>query len=96
MADILRELKEFGVETFVHDPLASADEALHEYDVKLCEWDKLPAADALILAVPHKKLLAIPQAQLLQKIVRNGCVIDVKSALDAEALRREGLRVWRL
>src|SRR5688572_28354495 len=96
VADILRELSEFGVETFVHDPLASADEALHEYGVKLCDWDRLPAADALILAVPHKKLLAIPQSQLMHKIVRNGCVIDIKSVLDAEALRREGLRVWRL
>ena len=46
--------------------------------------------------VPHKRLLAIPQAQLLQKIVRNGCVIDIKAALDAEALRAAGLRVWRL
>jgi UDP-N-acetyl-D-galactosamine dehydrogenase len=96
VADILRELKEFGVETFVHDPLASADDALHEYGVKLYEWDQLPAADALILAVPHKRLLAIPQAMLQQKIVRQGCVIDIKSVLDAEALRREGLRVWRL
>jgi UDP-N-acetyl-D-galactosamine dehydrogenase len=96
VADVLRELQEFGVETFVHDPLVSADDALHEYGVKLCEWDQLPAADALILAVPHKRLLAIPQAQLQQKIVRNGCIIDVKSALDAVALRAAGLRVWRL
>jgi UDP-N-acetyl-D-galactosamine dehydrogenase len=96
VADILRELAEFGVETYVHDPLASADDALHEYGVKLCEWDRLPAADALILAVPHRKLLAMPLAQLQQKVVRNGCVIDVKSVLDADALRREGLRVWRL
>jgi UDP-N-acetyl-D-galactosamine dehydrogenase len=96
VADILRELAEFGVETYVHDPLASADDALHEYGVKLCEWDRLPAADALILAVPHRKLLALPLAQLQQKVVRNGCVIDVKSVLDADALRREGLRVWRL
>jgi UDP-N-acetyl-D-galactosamine dehydrogenase len=81
---------------FVHDPLASAEEALHEYGVKLYEWDQLPAADALILAVPHQRLLAIPQAQLQTKIVRNGCVIDVKSALDAESLRAAGLRVWRL
>jgi UDP-N-acetyl-D-galactosamine dehydrogenase len=46
--------------------------------------------------VPHRKLLAMPLAQLQQKVVRNGCVIDVKSVLDADALRREGLRVWRL
>ena len=34
VVDIIRELQEFGVETFVHDPLASADDALHEYGVQ--------------------------------------------------------------
>jgi UDP-N-acetyl-D-galactosamine dehydrogenase len=94
--DIIRELHEFGVETYVHDPLASHEDALHEYGLRLCDWDTLPAADALVLAVPHRKFLEIPQAQLLRKIVRQGCVIDVKAALDAGAYRREGISVWRL
>jgi UDP-N-acetyl-D-galactosamine dehydrogenase len=96
VVDIIRELHEFGVETFVHDPLASADDALHEYGLKLTDWDCLPAADALILAVAHRPFLEFPNEQVLRKIVRRGCVIDVKSVLDAEALRREGLTVWRL
>jgi len=94
--DIIRELHEFGVETFVHDPHASADDALHEYGVRLTEWDALPAADALIVAVPHRRYLELPNEAYLRKVVRAGCVIDVKAVLDAAALRREGLRVWRL
>jgi UDP-N-acetyl-D-galactosamine dehydrogenase len=94
--DILRELHEFGVETFVHDPAAAHEDALHEYGVRLCDWDSLPAADALILAVAHRQFLEIPHAEMVRKIVRQGCVVDIKSVLDAEALRREGLRVWRL
>ncbi|MGQ0547459.1 MAG: nucleotide sugar dehydrogenase [Betaproteobacteria bacterium] len=96
VADILRELAEFGVEAHVHDPLASCDEALAEYGVRLEDWDDLPAADALILAVPHEAFLKVPQDQLLRKVVRCGCVIDVKSVLDAPSLRRAGMRVWRL
>lgn len=96
VADILRELAEFGVEVHVHDPLASREEALAEYGVRLRAWDELPAADALILAVSHESFLKIPREELARKIVRNGCVIDVKSVLDAAALRREGLSVWRL
>jgi len=96
VADILRELAEFGVETHVHDPLASADEALAEYGVRLEDWDDLPAADALILAVAHGEYLCIPEKDLLRKVVRNGCVIDVKSVLDAAFLRGQGIRVWRL
>jgi UDP-N-acetyl-D-galactosamine dehydrogenase len=94
--DIVRELHEFGVETFVHDPAASAEDALHEYGVRLVEWDALPAADALILAVAHRRYLELPNAALMEKVVRAGCIVDVKAVLDAPALRKEGLRVWRL
>ncbi|MNC98666.1 hypothetical protein D3C83_167030 [compost metagenome] len=80
----------------MHDPLASRDEALAEYGVRLLAWDDLPPADALILAVSHQEFLQRSQSDLTRKIVRSGCVIDVKSVLDADALRREGLRVWRL
>jgi UDP-N-acetyl-D-glucosamine/UDP-N-acetyl-D-galactosamine dehydrogenase len=96
VADILAELREFGVEAHVHDPLASAEDALHEYGVKLRSWDELPAADALILAVSHKRFLETPVQEYLKKIVRGGCIVDVKSVLDAQVFRREGLRVWRL
>jgi len=94
--DIVRELHEFGVETFIHDPLAAPDEALHEYGVRLARWEDLPAADALILAVSHKSFLQIPRAHMAAKIVKGGCLIDVKAVLDADAWRREGLSVWRL
>src|SRR6266852_122878 len=92
--DIIRELHEFGVETFVHDPEASADDALHEYGVRLTDWDSLPAADALILAVAHRRYLEAPTEAILRKVVRAGCLIDIKSVLDAAAFRKEGLRVW--
>jgi UDP-N-acetyl-D-galactosamine dehydrogenase len=94
--DIIRELHEFGVETFVHDPQANPDDALHEYGVRLADWDSLPAADAVILAVAHRKYLELPTEALMRKVVRAGCLIDVKSVLDAAAFRKEGLRVWRL
>jgi len=94
--DVVRELRQFGVEVFVHDPQADPDETMHEYGIRLCAWDDLPAADALILAVAHKSFLEIPTAEMLKKIVRQGCLVQVKPALDPAAFRREGVRVWRL
>jgi UDP-N-acetyl-D-galactosamine dehydrogenase len=94
--DIIRELHEFGVETHVHDPLAAQEDALHEYGLRLADWESLPAADALVLAVAHEQYMRMGLEDLLKKVVRKGCIIDVKAALDAEALRREGIRVWRL
>src|SRR5690349_13243237 len=94
--DIIRELHEFGVETFVHDPHASPEDALHEYGVRLADWESLPSADGLILAVAHRRYLDMPLEALAAKVVPSGCVVDVKAALDAAALRDKGLRVWRL
>jgi UDP-N-acetyl-D-galactosamine dehydrogenase len=96
VVDIVRELAEYGVECFVHDPEADAEEALHEYDIRLRSWEELPAADAVVVAVAHKSFLEIPTSAYLEKIVRGGCLVQVKPILDSEAFRGEGVRVWRL
>jgi len=69
---------------------------MHEYGIKLCSWEDLPAADAMILAVANKAFLELPTQEILRKIVRQGCLVQVKPALDPAAFRREGVRVWRL
>jgi UDP-N-acetyl-D-glucosamine/UDP-N-acetyl-D-galactosamine dehydrogenase len=94
--DVIRELEEFGVECFVHDPQADPGETLHEYGIKLRTWDELPAADALILAVAHRSFLELPPSAYLEKIVKQGCLVQVKAALDPAPFKREGVRVWRL
>jgi len=94
--DIVRELGEYGVEVTVHDPAADPEEALREYNLRLCSWDALPVADAMVLAVAHRQFLERTPRALMQKIVRRGCFIDVRSAYDPEEFRREGVRVWRL
>ncbi len=96
VVDVIRELSEFGVEIFVHDPFADPAEALYEYDVRLRTWEDLPAADAVILAVAHRGFLERTPREFLEKSVRRGCFIDIKSALDPEPFRREGMHVWRL
>ena len=94
--DIVRELREFGIEVFVHDPTVDAA-AVHEaYDVRLTGWNDLPPADALILAVAHKPFRELTCEALRKKIVRNGVLIDVKAAFDPAEFRKEGIRVWRL
>jgi UDP-N-acetyl-D-glucosamine/UDP-N-acetyl-D-galactosamine dehydrogenase len=94
--DIIGELREFGVETYVHDPNVSAEDAILAYGLRLVAWEDLPAADALVLAVAHQRFLEIPVSRYLQKIVPHGCLIDVKSVFDPAPFRREGIGVWRL
>ncbi len=96
VADLIRELESYGLQVHVHDPVADAAEALHEYGVRLQSWDDLPCAEALISAVAHRELAARPLRQMLDKIAPSGCFIDLKSQFDPGALRGSGLSVWRL
>ena len=94
--DIILELRSYGVEVHVHDPVTTVKDALHEYGLELVTWENLPRADALIAAVSHREFLARSIADFQSKIVSNGCFIDVKSHFDQTALRAAGLNVWRL
>ncbi len=96
VVDIIRELQEYGMTVHVHDPHGESAEAEHEYGIALTAWDKLPAADALVLAVAHKEYLAMPLDTLLSKVAVKGCVIDVKSALDRAVIGAKGITLWRL
>jgi UDP-N-acetyl-D-galactosamine dehydrogenase len=94
--DVVHELKSYGVEVHVHDPVPDAEEARHEYGLELEPWEALPRAEAVVLAVAHRQFLARPLEDYLAKVVERGCFIDVKSQLDMAALQRAGLTVWRL
>jgi UDP-N-acetyl-D-galactosamine dehydrogenase len=96
VADIITELASYGVDVHVHDPVADAGEAMHEYGITLKSWEQLPQADAIIAAVSHKELLARPLGDLEAKLNKGGCFIDVKSLFDQAALREAGFSVWRL
>ena len=96
VVDIIHELQSYGVEVCVHDPEADAEEAMHEYGVRLLPWDELPRADAIVAAVAHKSYQGLDSEDLLRKVVKGGCFIDVKAAFDTAALTQTGLHVWRL
>ncbi|NWF39504.1 nucleotide sugar dehydrogenase [Mariprofundus sp. NF] len=97
VADVVSELEEYGCVVSTHDPLAATDEAEHEYGISLTAWRDLPdAADAVVLAVGHKQYMNMPLSELLTSLRQGGVVIDVKSALDRDAVTDAGYSLWRL
>ena len=94
--DVINELKSYGIEVLVHDPVPDAAEARHEYGLELVSWEDLPVADAIVAAVSHKEFLARPASDYLAKIVKNGCFVDIKSQFDLKAFELAGLTTWRL
>ena len=96
VVELVRELESFGVTVYVHDPVASKEEAMHEYGVKLTDWDDIPPTDAVVAAVNHKVYLDMPLEKLTSKCNDEAIFVDVKCAFDKDALAEKGLKVWRL
>ena len=96
VAELIDELKSYGVELHIHDPVADADEARHEYGVELESWGNLPRAEVIVAAVSHKEFIEKPISDFQSKVIEKGCFIDVKSQFNQEALNKIGLSVWRL
>ena len=96
VVDVIRELKSFGCDVHIHDPLGEAHEAEHEYGLTLTAWEDLPQCDALVAAVSHTAYLEKPFAELTARLNKGGVFTDVKSAYDPAAVTGAGFSLWRL
>lgn len=94
--DVIQELRTYGVDVYVHDPIAASGEARHEYGIELVEWSLLPRAAAIVAAVAHDEYRKRSLDELLAHMEPRGVVMDVKSMFDTQALHAQGVRVWRL
>jgi UDP-N-acetyl-D-galactosamine dehydrogenase len=105
--DVVNELREFGVDVCITDPLADPHEVEKEYGLQLSVYDPNAHYDAIVITVKHEaflKSLTIPQLKkhLCKKNEdregRESCgvVMDVKWLLDKKAVQDAGLVYWRL
>lgn len=94
--DIINELKTYGVDILVHDPMADNNKAVKYYNVTLSPWDDMKDLDAVILAVGHNFYRDASVETYADKLIHRGCLVDVKSILDVEETKKKGLNYWRL
>jgi len=96
VADIVEELRSFGLPVQVHDPLADPREVKRDYGIELIAMDALQPADAVIFAVAHEPFVRGGWGLLTQLLKGGaGIVFDVKSQLD-RAQRPSSVELWRL
>jgi UDP-N-acetyl-D-galactosamine dehydrogenase len=93
--DIALELKEFGIEPVVYDPVADAEEVFHEYRIELKDRSELNGLQGVILAVPHREILNLGAQSMSAMVEPGGVFIDVKSVFSAEDVG-QGVGYWSL
>ena len=98
--DILKELREYGIEPIVCDPVADAPDAKRFYGIDLVDISEFKDLDCLIIAVMHKEFKELSTDQI-QKMFREkdnskNVIIDVKGTRNKAELKNLGFRYWRL
>ena len=100
VADVIKQLKSYGISPKVVDPWANKKEALDEYGVKLSELEDITDADCIIVTVAHKCFRDISLKRLINYYNNNEnskkVLIDVKSIYNIHELDKSGISYWRL
>lgn len=93
--DIINELREYGVDVFVYDPIANKDDVKSEYNIDLVSYENLQKLDAVLIAVEHEefKNLDIKDIKNMQN-KKNPIIIDIKGIFDKDKIT--GCMYYRL
>ncbi|WP_340118827.1 nucleotide sugar dehydrogenase [Pelagibius sp. 7325] len=93
--DIIDELRQYGIEPMVYDPMVDPEEAEEEFGIKLVSAEAIAGLNAMILCVPHRQIMEGMNPSPAKRLVKGGVLVDVKSALDPSKLP-DSITYWSL
>ena len=97
VADMIRELEEYGIEVMVSDCVADKEDVYNEYGITLVEYEEVKNVDAVVLAVCHKEYRGITLDMLKEKYSEGARVlIDVKGMYQPKEAVNKGYLYWSL
>ena len=99
VVDIIKELKEYGTEVIIADPLASSEETLEEYGLELTPYEKVSDIAAVIVAVNHNEYKTLDPKDILSNFSKESETpgfIDVKSTYPELAKETNKIEYWTL
>ena len=95
--DIVRELREYGIEPVIADPQADAEEAKRLYGVEFSGLEAVRNMDAVVLAVAHREFADLSMETVDGWFGQGRKVLlDLKGMLDRKAYEKAGYIYFRL
>ena len=95
--DIVRELREYGIEPVIADPQADAEEAKRLYGVEFSGMEAVKDMDAVVLAVAHREFADLSMETVDGWFGQGRKVLlDLKGMLDRKAYEKAGYIYFRL
>jgi UDP-N-acetyl-D-galactosamine dehydrogenase len=83
--DLVRELRDYGVEVDVYDPWADAEDARDEYGLDLVT-PRQSSYDGIVLAVAHQEFAELGEEGLRELARPNHVIYDLKYLLSPDAV----------
>ena len=98
VADLVKELQDWGVKVIVSDPWADPYEVQREYGISLGDISAAEPVDSLIVAVGHEEFRGLSPDILNSycTTLHQPVIGDLKSLFDLQELSRVGFTVFRL
>ena len=95
--DIVKELREYGIEPVVSDPTADAAEAKRLYGIDFVDINAVKDMDAVVLAVAHNEFSSFKISDM-DRLFGKGkkVLLDIKGLLDRNEYEKAGYDYWRL
>ena len=95
--DIVKELREYGIEPVIADPTADAAEAKHLYGVDFVDMAAVKGMDAVVLAVAHDEFAHFSMDHVDAMFgAGTKVLLDIKGLLNRAAYEAAGYLYWRL
>lgn len=95
--DIIDELKQYGVNLIIYDPIANKSEVMDEYKIKLSNKEDLNNLDAVIIAVNHEGFSKSFNLNNMQSMFKEQCIlVDTKGTFNKKEAEILGYEYWRL
>ena len=95
--DIVKELREYGINPIVSDPTADSDEAKRLYGIEFVDFNSIKDMDAVVLAVAHNEFSSL-KIEDMDKLFGKGkkVLLDIKGLLNRNEYEKAGYDYWRL
>ena len=98
--DIVKELREYGIDPVIADETADREEAKALYGVELADRSSVKEVDALVIAVAHREFAGLDRAAIdacFKKTNEKKVLADVKGILDRKTYQDDDSYIyWRL
>jgi len=99
VVDIVRELRDYGIEPLVYDPIANFEEAKKEYGIDLVPLEQMCDLDVAVFAVAHESFRCMDRNDInamFKKSQEKKVIVDVKGIFDITISEDKDYLYWRL